>query len=318
MSDKEQAQATTVAEEDLVKGLARLEKIAKGQITGKLPGNNEPKGRWAYHEEPDEVSDQDSDVSGDSGEEERDGKKSDTDYKARSAPVRKGIDPKDEDDEASGDEEDDEDDEDEPGDPFTGEDGGGGAEDEPADKDKPPADGKDTDKSFAQRARTSKHIRSGVEVSPFLRDMVTSLNKSQAGAERRIVRKLCHFIDKSLVRQLRFQKSVAEVLSGLSAVALEQGDLLKAVSTQPARGPRSQTHAIRPVQKSFDGGEGEQISLPDGSTAPQLDRAVVMQRLLVGVQKGLIHPQEVVKFETTGIVHPGLYKSLCGNAEFQK
>ncbi len=316
MSDKHDPSAATVAETALLKGLARLEKITKAQITGKLPGNSEPKGRWAYDQEPDEVTDAESDVSGDSGEEEQGGKKSDTDYKTRSAPVKKGMEPDDTEEGEQGEGGGDDGGEDD-GDPFEGEgdDGGGDA---PDDKDKKPDDDKETEKSFAARARASKHIRSGVEVSPFLRDLVTSLNKSQSGAERRIVRRVWRALDKALTRQLRFQKSVAEVLSGLSAVALEQGELLKAISTQPARGPKSQTLAVRPVQKSFDGGEGEQISLPDGSTAPQLERSVVMQRLLVGVQKGLIHPQEVIKFETTGIVHPGLYKSICGNPEFQK
>ena len=53
MSDKQDPTPTTVAETALLKGLARLEKLSKAQVTGKLAGNNEPKGSWAYGEEPD-------------------------------------------------------------------------------------------------------------------------------------------------------------------------------------------------------------------------------------------------------------------------
>ncbi len=317
MSEKqEQKDPTTesIPQADLVKGLARLERLAKSQVTGKLPGNNEPKGSWAYGEEPTEVSDEDSDVSGDSGEDERAGKKSDTDYKPKSSPVRKAMDRDDDENDGGGGDDDDEGEGDD--DPFADDDGPGeDGKDEGGDK--KPAEDKDTEKSFAARVRASKHIRSGVEVSPFLRDTVTSINKSFRDLERRTRRFVRQEIHRGFARQQAFNKSLSEALSGLGAVAIEQSDLIKAISAQPARGPKSQTHAVRPVQKSFDGGE-DQITLPDGSTAPQLERGVILQRLLNGVAKNLIGAGEVVKFETTGIVSPALYKSLCTNPEFVK
>ena len=317
MSDSKDAGGTP-AEADLLKGLARLEKLAKGQVTGKLPGNNEPKGTWAYGAEPDEVTDADSDVSGDSGEEERDGKKSDTEYRPKPSPVRKAMGQKDDDggagegdedenlegdDDLGDDDEDDEDDED---------DSAGAARDDKRDDDRP------ADKSLAARARRSRTLKKGVEVSPFLRAFVRSISKALSSLERRSERRLRLALDKSEARRHRFEKGLTEVLSGLSAVAIEQGDLLKALSAQPARGPKSQTHAVRAVQKSFEGPGDDQITLPDGSTAPQLERATVMQRLLNGVAKGLIGSGEVVKFETTGIVHPALYKSLVHDERFAK
>ena len=42
---------TSVAESDLLRGLDRLEKLAKSQIVGALPGKSE-KGTWSYDEEP--------------------------------------------------------------------------------------------------------------------------------------------------------------------------------------------------------------------------------------------------------------------------
>ncbi len=329
MKDQDATSPATVAEADLVKGLARLEQLAKGQITGKLPGNSEPKGRWARGAEPDEVTDEDSDISDDSDGDERSGKRSDTDYKPKSAPVQKAMPGKDaadgdgDDDSGDGDDEADDDapeDDAEDGDDDSSGDGGVepfiDARDDAGDKadtpdkkaDKPPA--KDVDKSLAQRARSSRHIRSGVEVSPFLRDLVRSLSKSQFGLERRVLRELGAAIAKSSARQRTFNRALADVVSGLGAVALEQGEMLKALGARPARGIKSQTHAVRPVEKSFGTPDGDTVTLGDGTTLPQLDRAVVMQRLLAGVEKGLIGPTEVVKFETTGIISPHLYKSL--------
>ncbi len=332
MKDQDSTSPATVAEADLVKGLARLEQLAKGQLTGKLPGNNEPKGRWANGEEPDEVTDEDSDVSADSDGDERSGKRSDTDYRPKSAPVRKAI--PDKDDQAGGDESDGDDDDDEASEDDDAEDddssGDGGpepfvdAQDDAADKDdasddKPEkAPAKDVGKSLGQRVRASRHIRSGIEVSPFLRDLVRSLSKSQRGLERRILRQLGAAIEKSISRQRSFNRALAEVVSGLGAVALEQGELLKALGARPARGIKSQTHAVRPIEKSFGSGDGDTVTLGDGTTLPQLDRAVVMQRLLAGVEKGLIGSTEVVKFETTGIISPQLYKSLVTDERLAK
>ena len=315
MSDQTDSTPTTVAETDLLRGLARLEKavdagrtarperVSKAQITGKLPGNAGPKGTWSEGKEPTEVGDEDADVSTDSREEERDGEKSDTDYKPKTSPVRKamgGDDPDDTDGDgdgaAAGDDDPDDDD-----DPFPDED-----EDEGDDDKKD-----DADKSFASRVRRSRHIKSGVEVSPFLRDLVRSLNKSQRVLERRIVRALSAHVDRSASRQRAFNRSLTEVLSGLSAVALEQGDLLKALSAQPARGPKSQTRAVRPIQKSFEGGEEPgTIQLVDGSTLPQLAPPVVGQRLAKAVHLGILPAIEVVKYETTGVIHPTSYRVL--------
>ncbi len=317
MSEKRKPPAEeqeTVAESDLAKGLVRLEQMAKGQIIGKLPGNSGPKGRFAYGQQPDKVGDDESDVSSDSGEDELEGDKSDTDYKAKSAPVQKGMGDDDGDSDEDDDPQDSEDDDDKE-DPFEGEED---ADDDDKDGEKkPPPPPSDTDKSFAARARSSKHIRSGVEVSPFLRDTVRSINKSFRDHERRIVRALGHELSKSARLQRQLFKSMAKVLSGLGAVTLEHGDLLKALAAQPARGPKSQTHAVRPVQKSFDGGD-DSVTLPDGTSLPQLGKAELMQRLLNGVAKGLIGSGEVIKFETTGIVHPALYKSLATDERFWK
>lgn len=311
MSDKkDKPNPAAQAENDLLKGLDRLEQIAKGQVTGRLEGKSD-KGTWSYNEEPVEPADKDSDVSGDSGEEELDGKKSDTDYKpknsfkrghdARANDIKKGDFPdpgKDEDDDAGGDgDRDDGDDRDGPGD---------------GDKD----DGEDQFKSLT---KGSKAIRQGVEVSPFLRDLVRAIAKSMASAEKRIVRQLSARLDKSFSAQRDFNKSLADAMSGLGAVALEQSDLVKSMAAAPARGVKSQLAAARPIQKSFEGGGADEtVTLPDGSTAPQLDKGLLMQRLVNGVAKGLIPPGEVVKFESTGIIHPALYKSLCTDERFAK
>lgn len=317
MSDRQDHAGETQAETDLLKGLARLEKLAKGQITAKLPGNNEPRGTWAHGAQPDEVTDADSDVSGDSGEEERDGKKSDTNYRPKPSPVRKAIDDKDDDaDEGGdGDEDDLEDGGEDLDDAEDEEDGDGGSD---GDGDGQDGDDKDAEKSLAACAKGCRPLRKGVEVSPFLRAFVRTISKALTAMERRSERRLRKALALSEARRHGFDKSLANVLSGLSAVALEQGDLLKALSAQPARGPKSQTHAVRPVQKSFDGAGDDHITLPDGTTAPQLERAVVLQRLMNGVAKGLIGSGEVVKFETTGIVHPALYKSLVSDERFAK
>ena len=310
MSDTEQPTSATVAEADLLKGLARLESLAKSQVTGKVPGNSSPKGRWANGAEPTEVSESDPDVSTDSGEDERSGKKSDTDYKPKSVSKAMG-DPPAEDEEPDGEGEDDEDDEEGEAEPFDDEDDGPeAAEDKPADK--------ETDKSFASRARASATIRKGVEVSPFLRALVRTLSKGLVDSERRTRREIRLQVTQAFARQQSFNKGLSAALSSLGAVSLEQKELMKSLSGLPARGPKSQTHAVRPVQKSFEGGADGHVTLPDGTTLPHLERSVLMQRLLTGVQKGLISAQEVVKFETTGIVHPSLYKALATDAEYAK
>ncbi len=315
MSDTEQPTSATVAEADLLKGLARLESLAKSQVTGKLPGNSSPKGRWANGAEPTEVSESDSDVSTDSGEDERSGKKSDTDYKPKAVSKAMGDEPSeddDPDDEDADDEGDGDDDAAGEGAPFDDEDD----EPEAADKDKP-AD-RETDKSFATRARASATIRKGVEVSPFLRALVRTLSKGLCDSERRTRREIRRQVEKAFARQQSFNKGLSVALSSLGAVSLEQKELMKSLSGLPARGPKSQTHAVRPVQKSFEGGADGHVTLPDGTTLPHLERSVLMQRLITGVQKGLISAQEVVKFETSGIVHPALYKALATDAEYAK
>lgn len=297
MSERQQPTSDTVAETDLLRGLARLENLAKAQLTGKLTGNAAPKGTWADGKEPSEVDESDSDVSGDGGE---GSKKSDTDYRPKASPVRKGL--ADEDEEPS--------DED------------AASEEEESEEDAgPPADEDDDDeaeKSLVARAEKSRAIRKAVEVSPFLRDWGRALAKGFQDLARRNRRDLRRELRKALARQATFDRGVADVLSKLSNVALEQGQLLKAIAAQPARGPKSQTTAVRPVEKSFEAGGEATVTLPDGTTVPQLPRAVVLERLVNGVAKGLIHASEVVKFEATGVVHPGLYKSIATNPELAK
>jgi len=284
----------SVAETDLLKSLDHLEKVAKAQITGQLAGKTD-KGTWPKGEEPVEPADADSDVSGDSGEEERDGKKSDTDYRPKNS-YRKGVGKgnlrkaEGEDDDAP---------------PADDEDEGGDADEGEGDDREP-----EVDKSFAASTRGSKNIRDGVEVSPFLRDLVASIGKSLASMERRLRHDFGRQLARSFRAQGEFNKGLAGSLSRLGAATVEQGDLIKAIAAQPARGLKSQTHAARPIQKSFDAG-GE-----DGGET--LSRDVVMQRLMNGVAKGLVSAGEVVKFESTGIIHPALYKAITSDERFAK
>lgn len=281
---------------EVLRGLDRIEKIAKAQIIGKLPGNTGPGGTWADGKEPTQPTDEDADVSEDGDEEG--GKKSDTDYKPKPSPVRKGLD-------------------DDKGDtPANGDERGPDAEDDDEDlsprSDEDAEDSDDEDDEDLERSQSRRRGRTHGLGGRAGRRLVLAMRKSLRAMERRIERRVERALARSFARQGAFNQGLAVALKSLSTATAEQRDLLKAVAAQPARGPKSQVHAARPIEKSFDGPPDE-VTLPDGTRVPRLEKAVLLQRMLTAVSKGLVASSDVVRFETTGHIHPNVYQLLVSD-----
>ncbi len=161
-------------------------------------------------------------------------------------------------------------------------------------------------KSFTDVLSENETVQKGVEVSDFLAEFAKSFGQGMGYLEQRIT-----------------QNVIANVLGGLQQFASEQGEFNKSLaeavvnighglagyiqqdaarSEEPAGPPKSQLRQgqVQVIQKS-QGGNGQ---------FEGMSKAQVLDQMTNLVEKGGLNPLEVVKFESTGEMSPGVEQKL--------
>ena len=174
----------------------------------------------------------------------------------------------------------------------------------------------DAKKSFGSAVKNSLELQKGIEASPFLYELTKAIGEALVGAEQRIVKSVSGSVgslagrleglEKALsntnTAQGQFNKSLAEAVIGIGDVVGGNADLNAQAMSQPSGGPKSQMRVnagnsgnVNILAKSFEGPGGLDMNI----NKSQLSDAMADM-----VQKSLLAPLDVIKFESTGEMTP--------------
>ena len=175
----------------------------------------------------------------------------------------------------------------------------------------------DARKSFNNTVNSSLELQKGLELSPFLYELTRAIGSALGGSEARVVKSLQGVIGSLVTRleaveksvassaatQDEFNKSLAEAVVGIgnATIGATNEEINKA--QMPVGGPRSQIRAATPdnsqgyVNKSYAGPGGLDMDL----TKSQITNAMVDM-----VEKSLLDPSHVIKFEGHGELDPSV------------
>lgn len=151
-------------------------------------------------------------------------------------------------------------------------------------------------------------IKGGIELSPFLAELVSALDSSLQGNAKKMAKSVAQALapitarletlekawSKAQSEDTEFKKGLAEAVVGIGAQVSGTAELVGQVGQSAARAPKSQLRAIpggvQAVQKSFGGEYAE-----EGLVKSQ---AISVMTDLVKANK--LAPLDVIKFESTG------------------
>lgn len=155
-------------------------------------------------------------------------------------------------------------------------------------------------KSLAESVAEDETVSAGLEVSDILKSWsdstLTGIEKSIDSVEKRVSRRLA----KSDAANAEYQAGIAKALSSLSQVLKVQSQRLEQLEGVPGRGPKS----VGYVEKSFAG------AAPEGE---KLAKSQILETMVTLAQSGEIPASEVIRFESTGDVSPGVYQQVCAH-----
>jgi hypothetical protein len=188
------------------------------------------------------------------------------------------------------------------------EDGGG--------KGAPGKEGQEVGKSLAEENDT---LQKGIEMSPFLAEMVKAIDSRFQMVEQRqndqvvkaangILENLGEYLESRFATQEEFNKSLAEVVSGIGHGLHANIQQTAEMAQAPAGAPKSTLRAVdggvQPIEKSFGGepGGGEDIQ-----------KSQVLSAMTDMVEKGNLNPLEVTKYETTNQIRPDLLQKITAD-----
>jgi hypothetical protein len=183
--------------------------------------------------------------------------------------------------------------------------GKGREKDDDDDEDKP------FGKSFADAAGESETIQKGIEVSDFLAEFAKSFGMGLGHLEQtitdRVTQNVMGAIQQFAGEQGDFNKSLAEAVVNIGHGLAGYIQHETAVAEEPAGPPVSQ---LRPIP----GGQQGQVQVMNksqgGSPFEQMDKSQILDHMTGLVEKGNLNPLEVVKFESTGEMHPATQEKL--------
>jgi hypothetical protein len=181
------------------------------------------------------------------------------------------------------------------------------------DKDLPPfmkkgkeEDDKDMDKSLGDHAASNEQVQKGLEMSPFLAGWANAQVAASASSEERIVSRVVKSLAEIDAGNAAFQAELAKSVTGICEVLTMQAQRLEQLESTPARGPRSH-QTPQAIDKSFGAG-----GAPD-TGGEEMSKALVLDTMIDMVQKGKLHAQEVVKFESTSELRPDLNQAILAH-----
>ena len=153
-------------------------------------------------------------------------------------------------------------------------------------------------KSLSDHAADNAQVQQGLEVSEFLAGFAEVVSKSLDSMESRIVGRVMGAISSVSADNGEFQKSLAGALADFAAVSSLQSQRIDQVESTPARASRNE--GVTAIEK---GG----VSGPDDDN---LTKSMVADALVDMVKKSLASVDDVVRFDSTGILSPSLEQKV--------
>jgi hypothetical protein len=173
------------------------------------------------------------------------------------------------------------------------------------------------DPAPATLAEGNPTLKKGIEMSPFLAELVKGIDQRFAMAEERtnesivkaanaMLQNLGEFLEPQFAKQGEFNKSLAEVVTGIGHGLHANIQQTAEIAEAPAGAPKSQLRAIdggvQPIEKSFAG--------PGGASGETIQKSQVLSAMTDMVEKGNLNPLEVVKYENTNQIRPDLLQKI--------
>lgn len=165
--------------------------------------------------------------------------------------------------------------------------------DEADDDEEDDDDDDDMGKSLADSASDNADVRKGLEMSGFLKGWVATQAEALATTEKRISKSI-NGIRKS---QDAFTADLAKSLEVLAGVLSVQQRRLDQLEAQPASAPRA-AQAASFVEKSF------------GQPQPTESFSATIKTLSTMMEKGLVHPDELARFNSTNSISDDLKQRI--------
>lgn len=162
-------------------------------------------------------------------------------------------------------------------------------------------------KSFTDVLSENETVQKGVEVSDFLAEFAKSFGQGMGYLEGRITQNVVGHVLGALQQfaseQGEFNKSLAEAVVniGHGLAGYIQQDAAR--SEEPAGPPKSQLRQVPGQVQVLQKSQG-------GNAFGDMSKSQVLDRMTDLVEKGGLNPLEVVKFESTGEMSPGVEQKL--------
>lgn len=174
-------------------------------------------------------------------------------------------------------------------------------------------------KSLEELSQENETLRPALDMSPILVELVKALDSRMEMMEKSLAQKqidtangmleaIGEFVDGRFAEQGEFNKSLAEVVTGIGHGLAGNIEQQIAEGEQPAGPPKSQMRVIeggqggstQVVQKSFQGPAGGE----------NLTKAQIANELVDMVEKGDLSSVEVCKFDMTEEIRPDLLETV--------
>ena len=153
---------------------------------------------------------------------------------------------------------------------------------------------------FSKKATLqSDDIKKGVEVSPFLRDLVEEVGESLGKQSDTISTTMKDYgeVIKSLTETVR------DVVKGLTDEVKAMKDQIKDFESQPVSKKKAITKSV------------ERFGDPENAEEGDLSKSQVIEKLTAMHEVGKCSAHDIVKYETTGLMKPQLFDMIFHKKE---
>lgn len=168
------------------------------------------------------------------------------------------------------------------------------------------------DKAVKSLTEGNEQLTAQIEMSPFLSEFAKAFDERLNMLEERtndqvvkaanaMLEHMGEYLEKRFDKQGEFNKSLAEVVSGIGHGLSTNIQQTAEMAQAPVAAPKSTLRAIpggvKPLEKSFEGG---------GEGNDTITKSQVLGAMSDMVEKGSLNPLEVIKYENTDQIRPEL------------
>jgi hypothetical protein len=172
------------------------------------------------------------------------------------------------------------------------------------------------DKACKSLTEGNEQLTKAIEMSPFLSEFAKAFDERLNMLEERnndqvvkavnaMLESLGEYLEPKFSKQGEFNKSLAEVVSGIGHGLSTNIQQTAEMAQAPVAAPKSTLRAIpggvKPLEKSFEGG---------GEGNDTLTKSQVLGAMSDMVEKGSLNPLEVIKYENTDQIRPDLLSHI--------